>query len=137
LRGRAIAQCFAKERFATKRELNNLSRLAVDASQIFPPDFVSATASHIHTTVRLQKITILLLLTLLLLLLLLTLLLLLLCTLLFMFCLDFSSLIYFLHSITGEANIQPELNESMYVFCCRSICICHISSVFSSMFYLS
>jgi hypothetical protein len=43
LRSREIALSFQKERFATKRELNNLSRLAADASQIFPPDFVSAT----------------------------------------------------------------------------------------------
>lgn len=50
-RGREIAQCFAKERFATKRELNNLSRLAVDASQIFPPDFVSAIATVIYASV--------------------------------------------------------------------------------------
>jgi len=51
-RGAEIAKCFAKERFATKRELNSLSRLAVDASQIFPPDFVSATASYIYAVAK-------------------------------------------------------------------------------------
>ena len=51
MRGKEIAKCFEKERFATKRELNNLSRLAVDASQIFPPDFVSATAASIYSAV--------------------------------------------------------------------------------------
>jgi hypothetical protein len=52
-RGREVAQIFRKERFATKRELNSLSRLAADASQVFPPDFVSATPKAISEAVRL------------------------------------------------------------------------------------
>jgi hypothetical protein len=48
-----VAQIFRKERFATKRELNSLSRLAADASQVFPPDFVSATPKAISEAVRL------------------------------------------------------------------------------------
>jgi len=51
-RGREIAAIFRKERFATKRELNNLSRLAADASQIFPPDFVSATPEEVSAQVK-------------------------------------------------------------------------------------
>lgn len=51
-RGREIAKSFAKERFATKRELNSLTRLAVDSSQIFPPDFVSASASFVYSAAK-------------------------------------------------------------------------------------
>lgn len=51
-RGREIAKCFQKERFATKRELNSLSRLAADAVQIFPPDFVSASATEVFESAK-------------------------------------------------------------------------------------
>ena len=51
-RGREIAKGFQKDRFATKRELNLLSRLIADANQIFPPDFVSATVTKITETAR-------------------------------------------------------------------------------------
>lgn len=50
-RGREVANAFQKERFATKRELNNLSRLTADASQIFPPDFVSCRPTDIAAQV--------------------------------------------------------------------------------------
>jgi hypothetical protein len=52
VRGRLIAKIFEKERFATKRELNSLSRLAAEAAQIFPPDFVSATQSKVTETMK-------------------------------------------------------------------------------------
>jgi hypothetical protein len=48
-----MAKIFQKERFATKRELNSLSRLAADAAQIFPPDFVSVTQSKIIDSMKL------------------------------------------------------------------------------------
>lgn len=51
-RGREIAKGFQKDRFATKRELNLLSRLTADSSQIFPPDFVSATVNNILETAK-------------------------------------------------------------------------------------
>lgn len=52
IRGREIAKGFQKERFATKRELNLLSRLTADSAQIFPPDFVSATMNNITETAK-------------------------------------------------------------------------------------
>lgn len=51
-RAREVAKAFQKERFATKRELNNLSRLAVDASQVFPPDFVSCNGSDVSAQAK-------------------------------------------------------------------------------------
>jgi hypothetical protein len=45
----AVCSHFAQERFATKRELTNLSRLAVDCSKIFPPDFASVNPKELHT----------------------------------------------------------------------------------------
>jgi hypothetical protein len=55
-RAREVAKAFQKERFATKRELNNLSRLAVDASQVFPPDFVSCNGPDVAVQVRIMLV---------------------------------------------------------------------------------
>jgi hypothetical protein len=45
-----VAATFAQERFATKRELTNLSRLTAEANKIFPPDFASVDSNEVHTT---------------------------------------------------------------------------------------
>ena len=42
-RARDIAKLYQKERFANKKELNNMSQITAESSNIFPPDFVSAT----------------------------------------------------------------------------------------------
>ena len=51
VRAREVAAVFAKERFATKRELNTLSQIAADAAQILPPDFVSVNPSAVAAQV--------------------------------------------------------------------------------------
>jgi hypothetical protein len=51
-RARELAKEFQKDRFVTKREINNLSRLAADATDILPPDFVSVRPSSVAAHVR-------------------------------------------------------------------------------------
>lgn len=50
-RAAEVAKYFAQERFATKRELTNLSRLTADASKLMPPDFASLDPLEVHTQV--------------------------------------------------------------------------------------
>ena len=53
LRERAleIAKMYQKERFATKKELNSMSQIMAEASNLFPPDFVSATPDYVAKSV--------------------------------------------------------------------------------------
>jgi hypothetical protein len=57
-RARIVARAFQKERFCTKREMNNLSRLAVDANLVFPPDFVSVNGPDICAQVGVRIVCI-------------------------------------------------------------------------------
>ena len=44
----ATAQLFERDRFATKRELEELKKLAADASALFPAEFRSAEPSAVR-----------------------------------------------------------------------------------------
>ena len=53
----AYAVCVAlqNDRFATKRELNNLTLLAADSAKIFPPDFASVTPQNIAIAAQVRQ----------------------------------------------------------------------------------
>ena len=46
-----MAQAFRRERFATKRELNTLARLAGSVDKYFPPDYAAISVDEIQEKV--------------------------------------------------------------------------------------
>lgn len=47
-----IATAFQIERFATKKELTQMSQLTADCGKILPPDFVSLNTQHVVQQAR-------------------------------------------------------------------------------------
>ena len=50
--GRAVCRLFERDRFATKKELGELKKLAADASSLFPPEFQNAAPKDVKATFR-------------------------------------------------------------------------------------
>eukprot|EP00607_Mallomonas_marina_P009644 CAMPEP_0182419608 /NCGR_PEP_ID=MMETSP1167-20130531/4024_1 /TAXON_ID=2988 /ORGANISM="Mallomonas Sp, Strain CCMP3275" /LENGTH=279 /DNA_ID=CAMNT_0024594619 /DNA_START=333 /DNA_END=1172 /DNA_ORIENTATION=- len=48
-RATEVSQLFQRERFATKRELNSMSRLVAECGRVFPLDFESATPATVYS----------------------------------------------------------------------------------------
>ena len=53
--GRRVCVQFQRERFATKKELGELKKLAADASALFPPEFALAEPRQIKQKFRQQE----------------------------------------------------------------------------------
>ena len=51
----AVCAALQNDRFATKRELNNLTLLAADSAKIFPPDFASVTPQDVATAAQVHR----------------------------------------------------------------------------------
>jgi len=52
-----IAAAFQVERFATKKELTNMSQLTADCGKIFPPDFASVNCAQIAQQAKMVLFT--------------------------------------------------------------------------------
>ena len=47
-KGQEIAAFYQRERFATKKELDNVSQLTAEVSKLLPPDFMSVIPSEVY-----------------------------------------------------------------------------------------
>ena len=46
-KGQEVARFYQKERFATKKELDNMAALTAEVAKLFPPDFMSVIPAEI------------------------------------------------------------------------------------------